>query len=57
MSAYWHFFMLPFNCTRDHDSVVPVVGDLIGNCVDHAHYPSTVPHVIAKQFMHEGYRI
>ena len=25
-----------------------VVGDLIGHCVDHAHYPSTVPHVIAS---------
>ena len=32
-----------------------VVSDLIGNCVDHAHYPSTVPHVIAKHFMHGGY--
>ena len=25
-----------------------VVSDLIGHCVDHAHYPSTVPNVIAS---------
>ena len=25
-----------------------VVSDLIGHCVDDAHYPSTVPHVIAS---------
>ena len=25
-----------------------VVSDLIGHCVDHAHYPSTVPHVITR---------
>ena len=24
------------------------VSNLIGHCVDHAHYPSTVPHVIAS---------
>ena len=25
-----------------------VVSDLIGDCVDHAHYSSTFPHVIAS---------
>ena len=25
-----------------------IVTNLIGHCVDHAHYPSTVPHVIAS---------
>ena len=25
-----------------------IVSDLIGHCVDHAHYPSTIPHVIAS---------
>ena len=27
---------------------MPVVSDLIGHRVDHAHYPSRVPHVIAS---------
>ena len=27
---------------------MPVVSDLIGHGVDHAHYPSRVPHVIAS---------
>ena len=34
------------------DSVIPndhvVVSDLIGHCVDHAHYLSTILHVIAS---------
>ena len=25
-----------------------VVSNLIGHCVEHAHYPSTVPHMIAS---------
>ena len=33
-----------------HESVLDhvVVSNLIGHCVDHAHYPSTIPHVITS---------
>ena len=36
-----------------HQPVVVLVRNLIGHYVDHAHYPSTVPHVIASLLVHE----